>query len=270
MAMRANTDWRLGTMGFGYAEWSRGVFYPDGMKSGDFLEHYAHHFDAVELDTTFYATPPLERVQKWAEVTPLDFRFAAKAPKAVTHDTSIDRAIEPMIDFCSVMSRGLESKLGLILLQFPPSFTSREAPKLERFLRALPNEIELAAEFRHESWWSGTGTAELLRSYRVAWAAAEYVAEPRTIVPTADVVYVRLIGEHQRFKNMNAVEMDVTPKLRWWREHLLSLDPPPRQAWVMFNNDFSGFAIESAREFRKMLELPEPAPPPLPKDSLFE
>lgn len=265
-----DTDWRLGTMGFGYAEWSGGIFYPEGVKSGDYLEHYAHHFDAVELDTTFYATPPVDRVQKWAEVTPPHFRFSAKAPRAVTHDTSIDRGVDSMLDFLSVMTRGLGEKLGVVLLQFPPSFTSRESTKLERFLRALPNDVELAAEFRHESWWASATTADLLKSYRVAWAAAEYVAEPRALVPTADFVYVRLIGEHHRFKNMNAVEIDITDKLRWWQDHLLSIHPAPREAWVLFNNDFSGFAIDTARQFRAMLKLPEPETPPLPRSSLFE
>jgi uncharacterized protein YecE (DUF72 family) len=175
-----------------------------------------------------------------------------------------------MLDFLHVMRRGLGERLGVVLLQFPPSFTARETPKLERFLRALPNDVELATEFRHESWWHSSGTADLLRSYRLAWASAEYVVEPRAIAPTANFVYVRLIGEHHRFKNMNAVEIDVMPKLQWWRDHLTSLDPTPKQAWVMFNNDFSGFAIETARQFRRMLDLPELLPPPLPRDSLFE
>jgi uncharacterized protein YecE (DUF72 family) len=270
MALKANTDWRLGTMGFGYVEWSGGVFYPEGLKSGDYLAHYAHHFDAVELDTTFYATPMPDRVQKWADATPPSFRFAAKVPRQITHEGSIDRAVEPMVDFLHVMRRGLGEKLGVVLLQFPPSFTARETPKLERFLRMLPNDIELAAEFRHESWWTVTdATAHLLRSYRVAWASAEYVAEPRAIVPTTEVVYVRLIGEHHRFKNMNAVEIDVTPKLQWWRDHLAALEPAPKQVWVLFNNDFSGFAIETARQFRRMLDLPDPQPHPLPADGLF-
>ena len=263
--MQGRTDWRLGTMGFGYTEWSGGVFYPEGLKPGEYLAHYAHHFDAVELDTTFYATPTPDRVQRWADATSPTFRFAAKTPRQITHETAIDRGIEPMLDFLHVMRRGLGERLGVVLLQFPPSFTAKETPKLERFLRALPNDAELAAEFRHESWWNTSDTAQLL-----AWASAEYVAEPRAIIPTADVVYVRLIGEHHRFKNMNAVEIDVTPKLQWWRDHLASLDPAPQKAWVMFNNDFSGFAVETARQFRAMLNLPDPLPPPPPKGSLFE
>ena len=269
MALRGNTDWRLGTMGFGYADWS-GVFYPESLVSSDYLEHYAKHFDAVELDTTFYATPPLERVQKWAEATPDDFRFAAKAPKAVTHEASLDRGVNAMVDFISVMRRGMGEKLGVILLQFPPSFAAREGmPKLERFLRGLPNDVELAAEFRHASWWDAE-TNHLLRSYRVAWTSAEYVAEPRAIVRTTDLLYVRLIGEHNRFKPMNAVQIDVTANLRQWHDRLVALDPPPAQVWVMFNNDYSGYAIETLRQFRDMLGLAAPAVPPPPAgETLF-
>ena len=78
-------DWRIGTMGFSYADWA-GVFYPPGTKAGDYLEHYAQYFDTVELDTTFHAAPPPERFRRWAEVTPDGFRFCMKMPRAVTHD----------------------------------------------------------------------------------------------------------------------------------------------------------------------------------------
>jgi uncharacterized protein YecE (DUF72 family) len=270
MALRGTTDWRLGTMGFGYADWS-GVFYPESLKSAECLEHYAKHFDAVELDTTFYATPPLDRVRKWADVTPAGFRFAAKAPKAVTHDAPLDRAVAPMIDFLNIMQRGMGEKLGVVLLQFPPSFTARDGTaKLERLLRELPNDVELAAEFRHESWWNPE-TANLLKSYRVAWTGAEYAAEPRAIVPTTDLIYVRLIGEHDRFKPTNAVQIDVTANLQRWRDRLLAIDPPPRQIWMLFNNDFSGYAIETLRQFRTMLGLPAPGvpPPPRQQETLF-
>ena len=55
-------DWRLGTMGFGYKEWA-GAFYPPGTKPAEYLSYYARHFNAVELDTTFYAIPPPGRTR---------------------------------------------------------------------------------------------------------------------------------------------------------------------------------------------------------------
>src|SRR4051812_23520541 len=80
----------FGTMGFSYSDWA-GVFYPSGMKPGDYLSYYARHFDTVELDTTFHATPPPERVRRWADVTPEGVRFCVKVPKDVTHEGAIDR-----------------------------------------------------------------------------------------------------------------------------------------------------------------------------------
>lgn len=96
------TRWRLGTMGFGYPQ-RGGVFYPQGLKSSEYLAYYARHFDTVELDTTFHATPPVERVRRWAEATPPEFRFCAKAPRAVTHDQPIDRGVGAMMAFLNVM-----------------------------------------------------------------------------------------------------------------------------------------------------------------------
>ena len=78
------TDWRLGTIGFGYDDW-RGPFYPANAKAGDYLAFYGRYFNAVELDTTFHATPPPDRAARWASAGPDDFRFCPKAPRALTH-----------------------------------------------------------------------------------------------------------------------------------------------------------------------------------------
>jgi hypothetical protein len=43
----------LGTSSFTATGW-QGSFYPQGMRSRDFLSHYASQFQAVEIDNTFY------------------------------------------------------------------------------------------------------------------------------------------------------------------------------------------------------------------------
>ena len=60
-------NWRLGTMGFSYGDWSE-VFYPPRMNPSDYLSFYAKHYNAVELDTTFHAVPPSDRVKRWRSV----------------------------------------------------------------------------------------------------------------------------------------------------------------------------------------------------------
>jgi uncharacterized protein YecE (DUF72 family) len=238
-------DWRIGTMGFSYADWA-GVFYPKGTKPGDYLAYYARHFNAVELDTTFHAVPPVERVQTWAEVTPDDFRFCPKTPKSVTHDpdVTLDRAVGVMHEFLDVMS-ALGKKLGVVLIQFPPSFTVREAPSLRRFMRAMPAEVRFAIEFRDETWFVES-TVELLRSLSCCWVAADYAHEPRQLHVTTDLLYVRWIGQHQQFPSMDVERIDRTDRLMTWKRHI---DPCVHQlsaVWGFFNNDYAGHAVATA------------------------
>src|SRR4051812_20844161 len=99
---KGKAKWRLGTMGFGYADWKE-VFYPKLLKSGDYLEYYSRYFNAVELDTTFHAIPDEERVRKWAEAVPANFRFSAKAPKDVTHQKDPSAHVSALNEFVEVM-----------------------------------------------------------------------------------------------------------------------------------------------------------------------
>ena len=251
-------DWRLGTMGFSYADWA-GVFYPRGTKPGDYLAYYAKHFDAVELDTTFHAVPPVERVRTWAEVTPPGFRFCPKAPKTITHDpdVTLDRAVGAMHEFLEVMA-ALGEKLGPVLIQFPPSFAAREEPSLRRFLRALPDQLRYAIEFRHASWFVEP-TVDLLRSLNVCWAAAEYAHEPRQLHVTSDFLYVRWIGQHQQFPSMDRERVDVTDQLGTWMGQInraVAGSPQVATVWGFFNNDYAGHAVSTCRRFKRLVGLP--------------
>src|SRR5688572_25829990 len=251
-------DWRLGTMGFSYADWA-GVFYPKGTKPGDYLAYYAKHFDAVELDTTFHAVPPVDRVRTWAEVTPEGFRFCPKAPKTITHDpdVALDRAVGAMHEFLEVIS-ALGPKLGPVLIQFPPSLSASEAPSLRRFIRALPSELRLAVEFRHESWFVES-TIGLLRSLNVCWAAADYAHEPRQLHVTSDFLYIRWIGLHQQFPSMDRERVEVTGQLATWKEQIdraAASSPHLWTVWGFFNNDYAGHAPATCRHFKRLVGLP--------------
>jgi hypothetical protein len=74
----------LGTSSFTASGWE-GSFYPKGMKSKDYLGHYAKTFRTVEIDSTFYATPSAATVEGWYRRTPADFTFALKVPQIITH-----------------------------------------------------------------------------------------------------------------------------------------------------------------------------------------
>ena len=244
---------RLGTMGFSYADWA-GVFYPKGVKSTEFLSFYSRHFNIVELDTTFHAVPPIERVQRWRDETPDDFRFTAKVPKDITHASVIDRALPAMMDFLHVMSV-FESKLAAILIQFPPSFGIDQSERLERFLQALPSDVRFAIELRNSTWFT-PATIEMLRSNRVALVAADYVGSPRPIIATTDFLYIRWIGEHERFTQLDHEQLDVTDRLLWWRDQIELNAPRVDAIYGFFNNDYAGYSIATCNRMKQLLGVP--------------
>ncbi len=263
--------WRIGTMGFSYADWA-GPFYPPDVRSADYLAYFAAHFDCVELDTTFYAAPDPARVARWAAAVDADFRFCPKTPRDITHQGLLRANLPAMHRFLDAL-RAAGGKLGVVLLQFPPSMSASRFDDLRAFLAGLPRDIGFAAEFRHDSWWTGS-TESLLRDHNVAMVAADYVGSPRAIRVTADFHYVRLIGEHDRYQEMTHERYDPTPQLRWWIDRLSELGKGIATAWVMHNNDYAGFSIATARRMQSMLGRPllryEPPVPRRRQATLFD
>ena len=251
------TRWHLGTMGFGYEDWV-GVFYPQTLAARNYLGHYSRYFDTVEVDSTFYGTPRVNTVKRWRAATPPDFRFCPKTPRLITHEKGLASAHLDMAAFLAVM-RTLEEKLGVVLIQLPPTFSTEYTPVLAAFLRELPVDLRFAVEFRHISWYQARAqTADLLRQHGVCWAATEFPRLPRGVTRTTDFAYFRLIGQHGQFERHNRTQIDRAANLHWWADHLQSLTGEFSDIYGFFNNDYAGFGPGSCNQFRKMVGLPAP------------
>jgi Protein of unknown function DUF72 len=72
----------LGTSGWSYADWE-GSLYPEGLPAAARLAEYANHYATVEIDSTFYGTPRRSTVERWREIVPEGFLFAAKFPQGL-------------------------------------------------------------------------------------------------------------------------------------------------------------------------------------------
>jgi uncharacterized protein YecE (DUF72 family) len=259
--------WRIGTMGFSYEDWS-GPFYPLSMKSGDWLSWYARHFDTVELDTTFYAAPTPDRVARWTAVTPDEFCFCLKTPRAITHDAPLAVGAAPMREFVEVC-RGFGSKLGAILIQFAPSFMADQFGVLDAFLATLPEDLNFAVELRHRSW--GTpDTLRMLHERRCAFVSAEYSVRPARVFATADFLYLRWIGIHHQFPRYGQELLDPTEPLTWWKGAIDAVLPKVRRVFGLFNNDYAGYAIGTANRFKRMVGLPVREPSIMRTSGLFD
>src|ERR1700746_2159129 len=78
-----------------YAPW-QGRYLPHQLSPRDRLRAYATWCNAVEGNTTFYATPALDTVKSWAGQTDPDFRFILKLPRTVTHERRLADADQPL------------------------------------------------------------------------------------------------------------------------------------------------------------------------------
>ena len=76
----------IGLSGYSYKPWQgAGRFYPEKLKSAEFLRYYAGGFNTVELDGMWYRLPTEQPVQGWLEQTPASFIFSPKAHRQITH-----------------------------------------------------------------------------------------------------------------------------------------------------------------------------------------
>jgi uncharacterized protein YecE (DUF72 family) len=246
-------EFYLGTMGFSYRDW-KGVFYPSGVPSRDYLTYYGQIFNAVEMDTTFYAIPRPAVVQGWAKAVPKNFRFTAKTPQSITHEMGLANAGQYMFEFINTM-RLLGDKLGVILIQLPPNYAIDKLPILAVFLKDLPSDIRFAVEFRHRSWYAAQ-TAELLAAHRICWAATEYADLPHLITPTIDFIYLRWLGKHAAFRRYDHEQVDQGPRLAWWVEQIKHSLGRAQSVYGFINNDFSGFAPATCNRIKTLLDLP--------------
>jgi uncharacterized protein YecE (DUF72 family) len=79
----------LGSGGYTNYDW-KGIVYPEGAPSSEFLEAYSRHFNAVELNTSFYNMPGKKAFEGMVRKSGGQVRFAVKAHRSMTHERNTD------------------------------------------------------------------------------------------------------------------------------------------------------------------------------------
>jgi uncharacterized protein YecE (DUF72 family) len=127
-------------------------------QSSERLRDYAGWCDAVEGNTTFYATPSRETVESWARQVAPDFRFVVKLPKVITHERRLIDVAGPVRAFLDAVEP-LGSRAHALWIQLPGSFTPDDVGALGAFLRRLPSHHRYAVEVRHPAFFTDAGAA---------------------------------------------------------------------------------------------------------------
>ena len=212
----------MGRIVVGTSSWADPGFveewYPEDLQARERLAWYAEHFEAVEVNSTFYAVPAESTVRRWADETPDAFTFDVKLHRLLSrHSAGLDSLPKPLRKPAGTTDRGrvklddklekalagavLEAveplvqagKLSSFLLQLSPGFAPRcndldeLAPLVERL---APHPV--AIELRRSSWLRGERAEKTLawmEEHRAVWVCTDMPdADHLTIMPPVDAV----------------------------------------------------------------------------------
>jgi uncharacterized protein YecE (DUF72 family) len=138
-----------------HAAW-QGRHLPQPLPHRERLRAYSGLCNAVEGNTTFYATPSRETVATWAEQTPADFRFILKLPRAVTHEGRLGDVDAPLRGFLAAIEP-LGPRVHALWVQLPPAFGPGGLGALAAFLHRLRETYgvtyRVAVEVRHRAFY---------------------------------------------------------------------------------------------------------------------
>ncbi len=236
---------RVGTSGWIYPHW-RGVFYPERLRQAAWFEHYAQHFDTVEINYSFYRLPSPEAFDRWREQSPEAFLFAVKANRFLTHVRRLKGIEEPLDRFLG-NARRLGPKLGPILWQLPPNWRP-DLPRLEAFAALLPRDLVHAFEFRDPRWFIEP-VRSVLEQHGLSLCVFDMPEHPCPVWATSPVVYMRFHGVAMVYGGQYGRN-----RLRAWARRIAGWLEEGRSVYAYFNNDALGYAVEDAKVLRELVE----------------
>lgn len=207
---------------------------------GSHLERYAARLPAVEINSSFYRLHKPDTYARWARSTPPGFRFSVKIPRQITHTGRL-ADLTLLDEFLRGVSE-LGEKLGVLLVQLPPSLAFRQETA-RAFFTALRERYEGGAvcEPRHRTWFAPPAEA-LLSGLHITRAAADPAVVPLAGEPGGwnGLVYFRLHGSPQMYTSPYSPEQLSALAVK------LEQGAGTGPAWCIFDNTALGAATENA------------------------
>jgi uncharacterized protein YecE (DUF72 family) len=254
----------VGTSGFSYDDW-KGIFYPPEMAGKDFLKFYADHYDALELNISYYRMPEAEQARQMLAKSGERMEFVIKAHREMTHEIS-ERSLEEAVPlFLKGISPFINAgRLGGILLQFPQSFHYDSERRI--YLKSLIESLlprPLFVEFRRKSWLRES-VYKTLHDMGVGLVCVDEPPLPSLIPPmaihTSDAGYIRFHGRNTKnWYGTNARErydyLYSEVELTEWVPKIKDLSEKTNKLFIFFNNHAKAQAVTNAKMLMDLLEI---------------
>jgi len=250
----------IGTSGYSNKDWL-GLLYPEGTKATDFLEIYAENFNAVELNSSFYAIPGIKAFEGMVKKSKAKVRFSIKIPQAMTHKRDARAELYQQL-LESVEPLRQVGMLGPFLAQFPYSF--HRTPQNRLYLASLIDYFKnenLAIEFRHWTW-DKPEVRKALSAANISLVAVDF---PRMkglfssgFKATNDIAYIRMHGRNSAnwwSANSAAARHDYlysNTELGSWVEAIKNHAESLSQVYLMMENTTKGHALKNLESLRDL------------------
>jgi len=237
--------WHIGCSGFHYKEWKE-TFYPKGLPQRKWFDHYAEHFNTLELNVTFYRFPKLKLLTDWYAKAPDGFTFSAKLPRSITHFKKFEGTERMTADFYGLLKDGLKEKLSCVLIQLPPQLPYSDE-KLEKIISQIDASFTNVIEFRHESWWRKNVQTKL-QKHKIAFCGVSFpkISFDDAVINTP-LCYYRFHGVPRLFYS----EYDTSFLEKIYQQ--IKSNKKVKEAFIYFNNTASLAALKNARYFQELI-----------------
>jgi uncharacterized protein YecE (DUF72 family) len=276
-------------------------WYPPKLPAKDRLAWYAQHFDLVEVNSSFYAVPRRQLVERWAEQTPKNFLFDVKLHRLLSrHSTDLKFlptdlrhlagevgkvAVTPKLERALVRYtlEALEplaetGKLGALLLQLTPAFSPKKhsLDELDHLLELLDGQ-HVAVELRNRHWVEDElkeETIEFFTRRKVTLVMTDgppgghFMIMPELTVTTyRQLAYLRAHGRNTHGYVSGRTVADrfdydySDDELVEIAERAFRLAKKARNTHVLYNNNRSDYAPKAASRFRQIVGQKQPQLP---------
>lgn len=271
---------KMNSIQIGVCGWGDHDLYPPGIPAREKLSIYASHFPVVELDSSFYAIPPIERVERWVDDTPDSFRFVVKAYRELTgHGQPKGAPVRTWKQMVDEMIESVEpfvqsGKLSMLLFQFPPWYDcNKKHVQYIRRVREAFGDLPVAIEFRHQSWFYPEyhdKTLSFLERENLIHVICDEPQVPEGSIPLvlstthSDHVLVRFHGRNKEgwSASGNPNWRDVRYAYRYSDKELLEwvnrvkwLKEQVNEVTLLFNNNSEGDAADNAKRMIQLLGI---------------
>lgn len=235
----------VGTSGFSYKNW-RGVFYPEWLPQSRWIEFYARHFNAVELNFSFYRVPSESSILKLAEKAP-SLSFSLKLHRSVTHRGRLEAELAET--FLNIKN-SLGKNFFCFVAQFPKSFEANEE-NFSYILKLKEVFKDIVFELRSPSWEdkaqkffeSELDVVMSLAPQKVGWSR---------FYSASKIFYARFHGKNELYKGSYGDEEFENVIETAFKSCALKFG-------FFFNNTADASAVKDAERFKRILseKLPQ-------------